>query len=243
MPWNKPQIWRLAAMLLLSSPKLLLYSQSPAPSALTPGPAPPQSAPQRPAPLILIDPAHGGADSGAALNAAFPEKDVTLVFARRLRQDLGTRGVSVQLLRDGDSTLPVDQRAAIVNAARPALYVVIHATSQGSGIRLYSAMLPFGQGSRGPFLDWQSAQAPALARSRSIQAQITTMLLKTGPPIRSLIAPLRPLNNITVPAMAIEVAPVADDVSQLASSDYQQTVCADLANGIASAMPLLRTAP
>jgi N-acetylmuramoyl-L-alanine amidase len=242
MHWNKPPIRRLAAMLLLASAKLL-YSQTPAPSTLSPTPAPPQATPPRPAPFIVIDPAHGGADSGAALNAAFPEKDVTLVLARRLRQDLGTRGLSVQLLRDGDNTLPVDQRAAIVNASRPALYVVIHATSQGSGIRLYSAMLPLGQGSRGPFLDWQTAQGLALARSRSIQTQVTTMLLKTGSPIRSLIAPLRPLNNITVPAMAIEVAPTTDDVSQLASSDYQQTVCADLANGIASAMPLLRTTP
>jgi hypothetical protein len=39
--------------------------------------------------------------------------------------------------------------------------------------------------------------------------------------------------------MAVEVAPTTGDISQLASSDYQQMVCAVLANGIASAMPLL----
>lgn len=245
MPWNRRRSCRLAALFLLSFPALLIHSQTPAPSSSpAPNSTPPRTAPQPPPPaLILIDPAHGGADSGAALNAAFPEKDVTLVLARRLRQDLGSRGISAQLLRDGDNTLPIDQRAAMVNASHPALYLVIHATSQGSGIRLYSAMVPVGQTNRGPFLDWQTAQTSALARSRSIQAQITTTLQKTGLPMRSLVAPLRPLNNVIVPAVAIEVAPTTADVSQLASSDYQQAVSAELANGIASAISLLRAAP
>lgn len=242
----------MPALLLLSFAALLIHSQTPAPSSSqTPNQTPPQPAsqpplqpaPQPPVSLILIDPAHGGADSGAALTTAFPEKDITLVLARRLRQDLGSRGISAQLLRDGDNTLPIDQRAARVNASHPALYLVIHATSQGSGIRLYSAMVPVGQTNRGPFLDWQTAQNSALARSRSIQAQITATLQKTGFPMRSLVAPLRPLNNVIVPAMAIEVAPTTADVSQLASSDYQETVCADLADGIASAISLLRAAP
>jgi|SRR5579864_283383 len=242
MPWNKSGITRLAVLLLLSLPALLIHSQTAPSSSPAPNQTPPQPASPSP-PLILIDPAHGGADSGAALNAAFPEKDVTLVLARRLRQDLASHGMSAQLLRNGDNTLPLDQRAAMVNASHPALYLVIHATSQGSGIRLYSAMLPSGQSSRGPFLDWQTAQTSALAHSRSIQAQITTTLQKTGFPMRSLVAPLRPLNNLIVPAIAIEVAPTSADVSQLASSDYQETVCGDLANAFAATLPLLRTGP
>jgi N-acetylmuramoyl-L-alanine amidase len=240
MPSNRDGNRRIAALLLPLFALVLRSQTTPAPVPTTPNSAPPQAT-QRPAPaLILIDPAHGGADSGAALNAAIPEKDVTLVLARRLRQELNSRGLESQLLRDSDITLTADQRAANVNALRPALYIVIHASSQGSGMRLYTALLPAGQDGRGPFLDWQTAQASALTRSRSIQAQITASIQKTRFPMRSLTAPLRPLNNVTVAAVAMELAPTTGDVSQLASRDYQQMVCAALANGIASAAPLFR---
>jgi N-acetylmuramoyl-L-alanine amidase len=192
--------------------------------------------------LILIDPAHGGSDAGAALNAAFPEKDVTLVLARRLRQELATRGVQVQLLRDSDITLFPDQRAATVNASRPAVYVVIHATSQGSGVRLFTAMLPVANANdtHGPFTDWNTAQASALPRSRVLANQIAAAMQKSDFPVRSLNAALRPLNNVVVPALAIEIAPASGDVSQLASSDFQQSICAALASGIASVAPTLK---
>src|SRR4029077_19454190 len=77
--------------------------------------------------LIMIDAAHGGSESGALLNPAIPEKDVTLTFARRLRQELAARGVSSALISDNDGTLTTDQRAAIVNSKRPGLYICIHA--------------------------------------------------------------------------------------------------------------------
>ena len=241
MPSNRNGSRRIAALLLLPLLALVLLSQTtPAPVPTAPISAPPPPTQQPAPPLILIDPAHGGADSGAALNAAIPEKDVTLILGRRLRQELNSRGLESQLLRDSDIALTADQRAAAVNALHPALYIVIHATSQGSGMHLYSAIVPPDQDSRGPFLDWQTAQASALTRSRSIQAQITAAIQKTGFPLRSLTAPLRPLNNVVVAAIAMELAPTTGDVSQLASPDYQQMVCRALANGIASAAPLFR---
>ena len=198
------------------------------------------TAPPPPAPLIMLDPAHGGSDSGAALSAAFPEKDVTLVFARRLRQELATRGIPVQLLRDGDSSLTPDQRAALVNASHPALYLVLHATSQGHGIHLFTAMLLSNDDAHGPFVAWNTAQASSVSRSRLLANQLAVAMQKSSFPMRSLSAPLRPLNNVIVPALAIEIAPRSGDVSQLASSDFQQTTCAALANALASVVPVLK---
>src|SRR5437773_4370991 len=85
----------------------------------------------QPTPVILIDAAHGGTESGAVLGPDNLEKDVTLAFARRLRQDLMSRGLQVRLLRDSDTSLSTDQRAVIANVSRPSLYLCIHATSQG----------------------------------------------------------------------------------------------------------------
>src|SRR5262250_573893 len=90
-----------------------------------------------PAPVIMIDPAHGGTESGAVLAPDNLEKDVTLAFARRLQQDLIARGLQARLMRDSDTMLSTDQRASIANATRSSLYVCVHATSQGTGLRIY----------------------------------------------------------------------------------------------------------
>jgi hypothetical protein len=81
----------------------------------------------------------------------------------------------------------------------------------------------------------------AKTRSLWIQQQITTAIRNNRFPVRSLPAPLRPLNNIATPAIAIEIAPTTESVSQLASTDYQQMVCSALANAIAAIAPALRT--
>lgn len=189
---------------------------------------------------IVIDPAHGGSDTGALLNPAIPEKDVNLVIARRLRQELTARGIQSVLLRDGDATVPLDQRAAITNSQSPLLYLSLHSTSEGSGIRIYSALLPVGGSNDGIFANWQSAQSASIPRSRWVQQQVFAAVQKTGFPARSFGAPLRPLNNILAPAIAIEISPTTSDVSQLASQDYQQMVCAALANALGSIAPALR---
>jgi len=186
-----------------------------------------------PAPVIMIDPAHGGTESGAVLAPDNLEKDVTLAFARRLQQDLIARGLQARLMRDSDTMLSTDQRASIANATRSSLYVCVHATSQGTGLRIYTAMLPGSSDNRGAFVSWQTAQASSLPRSRSLQEQLTTAIQKTRFPIRSLAAPIRPLNNVLAPAIAVEIAPASGKVSQLATADYQQMISAVLANAIA----------
>src|SRR5205807_889032 len=68
-------------------------------------------------PLVVIDPAHGGSERGAALTDTLLEKNITLGFARLLRHELEQRGYAVLMLRDGDDTLTLDQRAGFANAA------------------------------------------------------------------------------------------------------------------------------
>jgi N-acetylmuramoyl-L-alanine amidase len=186
-----------------------------------------------PKPLIMIDPAHGGSESGAVLNPTILEKDVTLALARRLRIDLGTRGFVAELVRDSDVNLATDDRAAKANAAHPALYVCLHATSESVGIGVYTAMLAESGETNGPFLDWNTAQISFLPASHTAQQEIVAAIQKTGTPARSVMAPLRPLVNVTNPAVAVELAPTNSDVSQLSAADFQQNISTALANGIA----------
>jgi N-acetylmuramoyl-L-alanine amidase len=191
----------------------------------------------------MIDPAHGGSESGALLNPVLLEKDLTLALARRLRLDLGAHGVVAELVRDGDVTLSTDDRTAKANFAHPVLYVCLHATSEGGGIRIYTAMAGVGAESRGPFVNWNTAQFPSLATSRSAQQEMVTAIQKSGISARALAAPLRPLNNVTSAAVAVEVAPTKTDVSQLVSTEYEQAVSAALTNGIAQVLSDLGTNP
>jgi N-acetylmuramoyl-L-alanine amidase len=181
---------------------------------------------------IVVDAAHGGADSGATLGNQLAEKDVTLAFARRLRDELEVRNVPVMLLRDSDTTSTTDQRASTTNQLHPAIYLCIHASTQGHGVRIYTALLPSGDTNRGPFLDWRMAQAPFLSSSQSAANTIALELEKSHVPVRQLAAPLRPLNNIVAAAVAVEVAPPSTGPSDLTSTAYVEFVANAIAAGI-----------
>jgi len=204
------------------------------------------AAPQNAVPierLVVIDAAHGGSETGAMLNPAVPEKDVNLVIARRLRQELTNHGVLTQLLREGDATLTDDQRAAMVNAQRPTLYLSIHSTSLGSGVTIITALLPGSASTRGFFLAWQNAQSSWLPQSRLVSTLLTPSVQRWGLPARALLAPLRPLNNITSPALGIEISPTNGNILQLASVEYQQRISTALSNALVSTLSLLPPRP
>src|SRR6266498_725506 len=221
MRWNSsasPQARFVLGCSVIWVVNLLAFSQSPASPTLSPAPSNPAPVPQPV--LVMIDPAHGGSDPGALLTPDSSEKEITLAIARRLRQELSARGITSQLVRDGDANLSLDQRAAIANSAYPVLYVLylaIHASSSGSGLRVFTGMMPVSGANNGPFLNWDSAQAPFLERSKAAQQQLVAAMRKTGFPVRALMAPLRPLNNLKVPAIAIEISPTTGDASQVAA--------------------------
>ncbi len=214
----------------------------PAPMA----PAPPASAtsvvPAARHCFVVVDASHGGDERGAALSDQIAEKDVTLAFARRLRQELDARDLPTLLLRDADVTLTLDQRASAANSSGAAIYISVHATSQGSGVRLYTALTPPAGQDHGPFLDWDSAQTSFLVTSRTAAIGVAAELRSKQIPVRILAAPLRPLNNLITAAIAIEIAPPANDVTQLNAAAYQSLIANAVALGVADIRSQLQTA-
>jgi len=216
---------------IVNVPSGSMRPMPPATNPVTP-PLPPPAAQHRF--VIMIDAGHGGAERGAAITDQLGEKDVNLAFARQLRHELETRGVGVLMLRDGDTFIPLDQRAAAANSARPAIYVNIHSTGQGTGIRMYSAMLPSAEENKGPFIDWNTAQAASLALSQQFASGAAVELQKRNIPARILAAPLRPLNNVVVPSLTIDLGPPSSNVADVNSPTYQQPIAAILAEFLAS---------
>lgn len=82
-------------------------------------------------PIVLIDPGHGGRDPGApSVSGTVKEKDLTLAFAKELRDLLARNGrVRVALTRDADATLTLEQRAAIARSIGAGLLVSVHMDS------------------------------------------------------------------------------------------------------------------
>jgi N-acetylmuramoyl-L-alanine amidase len=194
--------------------------------------------------FAVVDASHGGADRGEALSSTLAEKDVTVAFARRLRQELESRGISTLVLRDSDANLTLEERAFFANTTHAAVYVALHAASNGHGVRLYTSLLPYGsEEDRGPFRSWITAQQSSIPLSQATAASVAAELRKQQVTVRTLTAPLRPLNNIVTAAIAVEVAPAATDVSQLNSPEYQQLIASGVANGIAAIRAQLGAAP
>jgi N-acetylmuramoyl-L-alanine amidase len=229
-------------------------ANSPANSPASP-PANPQanSPPSAPAPssypsaprhyFAVVDPSHGGDDRGEALSSTLLEKDVTLALARRLRQELENRGISTLMLRDSDANLSSDQRAVLTNTNHAAIYIAVHVASGGHGVRLYTALLPYGSSDNGLFRSWSNAQSSFLPVSQGATASISAELQRQQLSVRIGTAPLRPLNNVTAAAVAIEVAPAGSDLAQLTSADYQQLIASAVATAIAASRDKLGATP
>jgi N-acetylmuramoyl-L-alanine amidase len=79
---------------------------------------------------IVIDPGHGGHDTGTIGPHGLEEKDLVLEVARRLGKMLETRlGAEVVYTRKDDTFVPLETRTAIANQERADLFISIHANS------------------------------------------------------------------------------------------------------------------
>lgn len=232
-----------------TAPPTLAVAPSPVAPLEVPAPVPaPASQPAlpvagyRPRFLVVIDPGHGGDDRGATLTPQLAEKDVTLALGRRLRAELQNRGFNTVLLRDGDLTLSPEQRAQASNGARAAVYISLHADVMGTGVRVYTSLLPPVQPHPAAFLPWESAQAGYLESSRILANAILEAVSKKEISVAMLPAPVAPLNNIAAAAVAVEVAPARPDVNSLTQAAYQQAVVTAIAGALAQARPQLEAA-
>ncbi len=77
--------------------------------------------------IIVIDPGHGGVETGATGPTGLREKEVTLDLARRVQRRLQRdRNLTIVLTRDVDRLIGLDERTAIANHNRADLFLSIH---------------------------------------------------------------------------------------------------------------------
>jgi N-acetylmuramoyl-L-alanine amidase len=183
--------------------------------------------------VVVLDPAHGGSDSGARGLAGNIESEIVLDFGRASRVALEAQGFRALLTREGNQSPSFDDRSILVNGLPDAVFVSLHVSSTGpiGTARAYSYALPSSTSAttanpkespaspRHPgLIEWDRAQEPYLDLSRRLAELVQIQLAQQfqGSPETPLAAPIRQLRTIAAPAIAIEVSSVLADPPRLA---------------------------
>jgi N-acetylmuramoyl-L-alanine amidase len=104
---------------------------------------------------ILLDPGHGGQESGSKGPTGYPEKDVNLLVSKLVKQELIKLGATVYLTREKDVDVSLEERVAMIDKIKPDLALSIH----------YNALPDNGdaENTRGISTFWYNNQAHAPA--------------------------------------------------------------------------------
>jgi N-acetylmuramoyl-L-alanine amidase len=217
--------------------------QTPA-NTTEPAPAPP-APPQKTLAVVILDPAHGGSDSGARGSSGVAESDVVLSYARLLRISLEAQGLRVILTRQANDDPSFDDRSRLANAQRGDVFITLHVSSTGQPgtVRVYSlpqTALPQNTAfaTHSGLVPWDRAQANFIEQSRRLAELIQIQMAQRfrGSSETPFEAPVRQLRTVGAPAVAIEVSSVSvPDRSPL------DQMGPGLADGVARAVAAFRT--
>lgn len=205
-----------------SSPPQIAPGQNPLPPPLHSGPT------------IVIDPAHGGTDNGARGQNGQVEKDVVLIFARMLRSEFERQGYRVVMTRNDDSNPSYEDRAAVANGYRDAIFISLHVSSTGKigTARAYSYQFatppaPANSVDRSTtgasaseqaasarasgLISWDQAQQPFMAQSYRLADVLQAQLAQrfNGSPSISTRFAVRELRSVAAPSAAVELSSVS----------------------------------
>jgi N-acetylmuramoyl-L-alanine amidase len=191
--------------------------------------------------LVVLDPGHGGQDSGAICGTIY-EKDLTLDIAQRVDRLLQAQGVATLMTRVGDSYVSLQDRAAVTNRARDCIFVSIH-FNEGkkvvSGVETYYAEHQTAPAPRLvswiPFFQGPAAESPTLASQSLAKFIQEAMVARTKEPDRGTKAEqFFVIANVGAPAVLVEAGFLSskEDIAKLESNDYRDQMAAAISEGI-----------
>lgn len=180
--------------------------------------------------IVVVDPGHGGAESGAVWHGQHTtvyEKDLTLQIGLKLAALLQNAGAQVIMTRTTDTTVPLDSRPELANQDHATIFVSVHIDdcpghNVASGSTVYYHM--------------DSADSRALAES--VDSQIAAV---SGLPNRGALSDgvlyqsgLAVLRLSTMPAVLVECGFINNDYdrSLLMKPDYQEKFAQAICQGI-----------
>lgn len=221
---------------------------------------------------IVLDPGHGGANSGTRTPGGLEEKFLTLDIARRVRETLEDASYEVLMTRDDDESLTLEERAAFANQHRADIFVSIH-VNWFEGVRESGIETYYLGATDDPFLTRLAArentdsghtlaemrelldriyagvrQDKSQLLAREIHAALYGSLRRVNPELRDRgvkTAPFLVLVDTDMPAILAEVAALssAAEAAMLEKPLYRDYIADSLAHGIIAYAETVSAAP
>lgn len=210
---------------------------------------------------VVIDPGHGGHDSGAIGKEGTREKDVALSISLKLADELRERGLEVVLTREDDRFIRLEDRAKFANTERGDLFISVHCNAATSrklrGIETYTLNTSADRysirlaarenaSSEKGISDLQFILADLATKANTeessrlanqVQRSLVTSLANKYSDIKGLghkEALFYVLLGVKMPAILVETAFLSnlDEEKRLATSAYQTDVAKAIAQGV-----------
>ena len=225
----------IGLLLLLRS--IILLLQIPSPSINQPKPPTSKLIPGLFS-TVIVDPGHGGSDSGAS-GHGLEEKVVALDLGKRLAACLNRAGLAALLTRDTDQYVSLADRVALANQVPSAIFVSLHcnfsANAAARGVEIYrctgksdgsETRVELGPDSFESLSDVENRLASTLEENLVQLIHCETRGAKT--------ANFYVVRNVQFPAVLIECGFLtnSEDAKALADPGYREKLSEGLANGI-----------
>ncbi|NLV44082.1 MAG: N-acetylmuramoyl-L-alanine amidase [Candidatus Hydrogenedentes bacterium] len=193
---------------------------------------------------LILDPGHGGQDTGALGGNGIKEKDITLSVALRVKKLLEENtAVKVQLTREEDSDLTRDNRTAVAQTVGGSCFVSLHCgfsvTPRAQGMSIFTdhnlqpADVNLSETSREQYEKRRATEEKAgtlayrMAQALGEDSALGTVIVRSCPLVLQ--------REIPMPVVLVEIAYLSniDTATLLSEETYQEQVASHLAQAIA----------
>jgi N-acetylmuramoyl-L-alanine amidase len=201
--------------------------------------------------VIVLDPGHGGKDSGAIGKRKVYEKLAVLSIALRVRKKLQAKNIKVYMTRSTDRFLTLEQRSAYAKKVGADLFISIHADAAGAasanGIETfvmtasgYDSTNSFGRGEKGPTGTGNKRDAANAILGFSIQSNLLKQAKRTDRGLRR--ARFAVLRNAPCPAVLVECGFLSNPTEEKLMLDkrYRDKLAQGITNGILGYLILVK---
>jgi N-acetylmuramoyl-L-alanine amidase len=229
-----------------------------------------QAAPVVGGPVIIIDPGHGGKDTGAIGKNGAREKDVVLQISQKLAAELQDRlKARVVMTRTRDDFITLDARDQIAIRERADVFLSIHANAaarkEAQGIEVYylnnatdeaanRLAARENKGSQKSLSDLQNILSTMIQTESTELSRLLAEKIQTS--LKKRIASDYGLNRVAIksalfyvlvgskaPSILLEVGFVTnpEEARRLQQHDYQERLANSVANGVADYLDVLKS--
>ncbi|VGO22844.1 N-acetylmuramoyl-L-alanine amidase family protein [Pontiella sulfatireligans] len=203
--------------------------------------------------VVVLDPGHGGKDSGAIGARKVYEKKAVLSISSRVKAHLEAKKITVRMTRTGDTLPSLQQRVDYASRAGADLFVSIHADGAGDssahGVETFVPTAPgcdssnhYGQAGDKSAFPGNLFDAANAVLGFSIQSNLIKKSKRSDRGLRR--ARFFVIKNAPCPAALVECGFVTNPAEEalLISAEYREAVARGISNGILGYMTLVKRA-